>query len=107
MTTLTKLYSVINGLQICGSVIMPSWLAKTIVIGEMKSVYDYIATDFDRKVHSTLALKFEEAVIGDNYVTLLLNKGFEGYLGISNFIAGEFNKGVYEIADKSSKIREY
>ena len=104
MTTLTKLYSVINGLHTYGNVVMPSWLAKTIIIGEMKSVYDYIATDLDKKIHSKLALKFEEAVIGDNYVTYLLNKGFESYLGVSNFIASKFNEGVYEIADKSSKV---
>ena len=50
------------------------------------------------------SVRTEKAVIGDNNVTYLLNKGVEGYFGASKFIASQFNKGVYDIADKSSKI---
>ena len=105
MTTLTKLQSVLGGIYTLESAIMPSWLAKSLFTGQIALGYDYIATDYDKKIHSALAFQLEKFVIGDNWGTFFLNKGIESYLGISKFIAQETNKGVYEVATESlSKI---
>ncbi|MFK7761343.1 MAG: hypothetical protein AB8B46_04445 [Candidatus Midichloriaceae bacterium] len=104
MTTLTKLQSALGGIYTLESAIMPSWLVKTAFTGQIALGYDYITTDLDKKVFSTVALKLEKFIIGDNWGTFFLNKGIESYLGISKFIAQETNKCVYEVASKSLAI---
>ena len=106
MTTLTKLQSVLGGLYTFESAIMPSMLAKSLFTGQIALGYDYIATDYDKKIHSALAFQLEKFVIGDNWGTFFLNKGIESYLGIGKFIAQETNKGVYEVVPELSKPNE-
>ncbi len=82
----------------------PAWAAKTLLIGQVGLGYESIVPGFLQNFALNASVNMEEAVIGNNYLTLLLNKGLEGFFGMSKFLASEFNIGVYEIADKSSKI---
>ncbi|WP_154511763.1 hypothetical protein [Rickettsiales endosymbiont of Trichoplax sp. H2] len=97
--------TVVSGMSFTGNVvntayssIMPAWAAKTLLIGQVGLGYESIVPNIIRDFALNGSIVIEKAVVGDNYLTLLLNKGLEVFFGMSKFLASELNSGVYQVA---------
>ena len=80
------------------SYVMPSYVAKTILMGQVGLGYEYIVPKVIRDFALNESISIEKAMIGDNNFTNSLNKVLKSYFEKSKFIASEFNSGMYQVA---------
>ena len=80
------------------SYIMPSYVAKIILMGQVGLGYEFFVPKVIRDFALNKSISIEKNMIGDNNFTNSLNKVLEGCFGITKFGAGQLHSGMYQVA---------